>query len=88
MAIFFVGQRVRIIRCVTKPEYVGRETVITAPLDTYWSKTFNRQYEAYRVAIDDKFGPAPDALEPATDANDKIEWSECLWCPEHLRETV
>lgn len=35
-----------------------------------------------------QFGPGEDQLEPATDANDKIEWSECIWAPEHLREAV
>lgn len=34
------------------------------------------------------FGPREDQLEPATDANEKVEWENCLWIPEHLRETV
>lgn len=38
--------------------------------------------------IVNRFGPCEEQLEPATDANDKIDWEDCIWAPEHLREKV
>lgn len=88
MSRFYVGQRVRIVRSIDNPEFVGQVTTITRDLHISWSITRGEYYEAYGVAIHPRFGPRPDALEPATDSYDKIEWSECIWKPDHVRDSA
>lgn len=88
MAIFFVGQKVRIIAC-DDPDWahmVGMEGSVNDAdcenLDSEWGNV------GITVGDDDGFCFWPWELEPATDANDKVSWEECAWCPEHMRETV
>jgi len=88
MAKFFVGQRVRVVACddLSWAHVIGSEGFVNE-LDCT-----NMDDEPGNVGVtiggDDGFCFWPWELEPATDANDKIEWSECIWAPEHLRETV
>ncbi|MGE7136014.1 hypothetical protein ACQKIE_00075 [Luteibacter sp. NPDC031894] len=88
MSRFYVGQRVRVIR-VRDPDpecqaVLGAEGVVNA------LNVENKMDEWGNVGVtidgDSGWCFLPSDLEPATDANDKIEWSECIWQPEHVGE--
>lgn len=83
MSRFYVGQRVRIVKCIFKPEYVGQETTVVRGLHISRHPVTGELFECYDVAIDPEFGPKPGYLEPLTDSYDKISWSECIWRPSH-----
>lgn len=84
MSKFYVGQRVRVIRCDLRPAFVGAETVITGRaefVDQSWRG--GDSWWGYPVALADGFLPPADYLEPILyDGNQTVEWSECLWQPE------
>lgn len=96
MATFHKGQRVRIKWSLNFPELIG--TVGTVMSEADHSSDGVESWIGYDVAPDvwgsttspigTTFSPRGESLAPATDANDKISWEECAWCPEHLRETV
>ena len=83
MAKFFVGQRVRIINSLFFPEYIGKETVITEPLQVRSGFFVPSPWLGYGVQIDPFFNPPAEFLEPLQyDGMQPVEWSECLWQPE------
>jgi hypothetical protein len=95
MAAFYVKQRVRIKFSYTWPELAGEVGTILAASDPVPGRS--GEWEVGPDVWGGKssppsgwniFAPGGDQLEPATDANDKIEWDVCCWAPEHLRETV
>lgn len=99
MSRFYVGCRVRIKWSTHFPELDGLVGTITAAAEDggvdgtsewlvapdCWGSPAAPTARDGNIGF---FAPNSDQLEPASDANDKIEWEECAWCPEHLRETV
>jgi len=85
MATFYVGQRVRIINDGTlRPSHdaIGREGVIDGGQD-----------DDLRWSVTDAAGEGwlchGDCLAPIQPEGHKtVEWKECLWRPEHLREVA
>jgi hypothetical protein len=78
-----VGQRVRIVYCIERPDLAGRETVITEGLSVHhgWG---GETWEGYGVALHPMFAPTPNQLEPIIDpGREVISWSamEGLWVP-------
>ena len=100
MATFYVGQRVRIVRSLNWPELAGEEGTIVGRSGTPGREGLSQ----WHVAPDcwgthvapgsvahsrDRFAPNSDQLEPIQPEGHKtVEWSECLWMPEHLREVA
>lgn len=82
MATFYVGQRVRIVRTTHSINnfLIGRETVVSG---------FNGRGDVLTPLNGEALygsGFNPSHLEPIQyDGNKVIEWSECLWQPEHIR---
>lgn len=96
MARFYVGQRVRVRHDVGAPRCAGREATIIGPLSLGRGGDGNG-YWGYPVDVDGvgrltTLGVQMIALdwqiEPITDSNSVIAWSECAWKPEHLRSEV
>jgi hypothetical protein len=99
MAKLYVGCRVRIKWSTHFPELAGEVGTITdkasdGGLDgtsdwmvapDCWGSPKSPTTRDGNIGF---FAPNSDQLEPATDSYDKIEWSECIWAPEHLREKV
>ena len=85
MATFYVGQRVRIINDGTlRPNHegIGREGVIDGEQD-----------DVLRWSVTDMAGVGwwchGDCLAPIRPEGSRmVEWSACLWMPEHLREVA
>jgi len=84
MSRFFVGQRVRVVRA-DYPENEGIEVVITGINQVGMSAIDGQTFVGYGVNITNRFGNSAiareDQLEPITDRNTKVEWSECAWQP-------
>lgn len=78
MATFRVGQRVRLIRVINHPDKIGKEGVITdrhiSPAGCGWCVQLDGDTRANGWAEEWQ-------LEPITDRNTKVEWSECAWSP-------
>ena len=95
MATFYVGQRVRLAR-PAYPKNLGQEGVI----ESFDSAKKGQKAMNGRLRGDcdcsvlwDKNNIANwqclDQLEPIQPEGHKtVEWSECLWMPEHLREVA
>lgn len=97
MAAFHVGQRVFIKWSTHFPELANQVGTIVSQSDSSgldgtsewdvapdcWgsTKSPNKQFPGY-------FAPNSSQLEPATNSYDKCSWDECVWKPEHLRETL
>lgn len=88
MTTFYVGQRVRIVRGINHPEWVGQEARITRVNCTgqdgsggfYVGDEIDRRNKFGRPAICHK-----GSLEPIVpEGMQPVEWSECLWRPEGL----
>ncbi len=97
MAKFFVGQRVRIRWSDAWPELAGAVgTIVSAsnmvnPHTGYqgdWEVSPDAWWSSMSPDQSGIFVPCEEQLEPATDENDKISWDQCIWAPEHMRETV
>jgi hypothetical protein len=90
MARFFVGQRVRIAWC-KYPENqwkVGRCGVITEPFEgareSGWVVSLDGVGIGYHLTGSPRWF-VESQLEPITDRNTKVEWSECVWQPSGVK---
>ncbi len=97
MSHFYVGQRLRIKWSRNWPDLAGKEgAIVEASEDGGLNGTSEWIVapDCWGVAIAPhpglngaaRFGPSSSQLEPITDSYDKVEWSACLWAPEHLRD--
>lgn len=86
MACFYIGQRVRVLRASDKEfRWIEGMEAVVNELDCT-NENGDGGYIGFTCAGDDDWCELPEHLAPITDSYDKIEWSECLWKPEHLRE--
>lgn len=99
MSSFYVGQRVRVVR--SADGMIGRSIKPILPQTPIGKVgvivgTISRPNAGF-IAVGDydvslrldsgEQGMCPSAcLEPATDSYEKVEWSACLWSPEHIQE--
>jgi hypothetical protein len=62
---FFIGQRVRVTfaKFAAAHRFVGKETVITGPLDLR-QNIDGSTWLGYSVDLSPRFAPAPEQLEP------------------------
>ena len=98
MATFYVGQRVRIKWSLRWPELAGSAGVVIGHADPEDCAEFGCEYvvspdcwgsHQCPYADSEAFAPNSDQLEPIQPEGHKtVEWSECLWLPEHLREVA
>jgi hypothetical protein len=91
MAKFYIGQHVRLVGKWEGKGHsrTGEEATILEGPGEFIGPNSGRLYTwRLRSETCEKIIANSDELEPATDSNDMVEWNECLWCPEHLRETV
>jgi hypothetical protein len=101
MSRFYVGQRVKVVRstegCRGRGERphivangVGRTGVIAGTM-SHPNVGFHPHGD-YDVSIrldTGELGMCPSVcLEPITDSYDKVEWSECLWRPQHEEQAA
>jgi hypothetical protein len=87
MSRFYVGQRVRVIASTNYPKLIGCEAVVDG---FYEGRDEEGEYRSDWVELDISGHPSaqgwictPDEIEPITDSYDKVEWSDCLWRPQH-----
>jgi len=89
MATFYVGQRVRIKWSPNRPQMIGAEARIACKSP--------EPFHDWDIEVDGFPGrfahglwaAKSDQLEPIQPEGHKtVEWSECLWVPEHLREVA
>ena len=81
---FYVGQRVRIVACVSVPALVGAETLITEPEQAHWSPV-EGGWMGYGVAINPNFKPSGDALRPEVpEGMESLADTLALWQPEQV----
>lgn len=88
MSRFYVGQRVRLVRCRNAKWANGREATIVARASVHIGLH-------WRIRVDGVPGPLGGGwetlerhLEPPTDSYDVVRWEGCVWKPEHLRADV
>ncbi len=84
MATFRVGQRVRIVNAIAEHRWaIGREATVTGPLDWFGEHPLKIDGEL------EEWTAAPACLAPIQPEGWKVvDWSSCLWMPEHMRETA
>lgn len=92
MSTFRVGQRVRVVVAIFRPEIAGREGTITSDLQPGFGINSNRDIWGYEVDIDGfgRLGPSgypwmlrPWQLEPIQpERNQTIAWEECICGPD------
>ena len=87
---FHVGQRVRIVECLTYPHVVGLNATVSSRDD--WESA-----EAYRIVIDDGITTGysegdwffANKLEPIPDATELGTWDQvqaiCKWTPSTVK---
>lgn len=95
MSRFYVGQRVRLVRCVYDRRNVGREALVKSnyfrPKGTITSLgplLYDTHYIVTCSGNGEEFIVAEWQLEPITDSYDVTSWDTCVWKPEHLRSTA
>ena len=101
MSRFHVGQRVRVARSTAgcrghgeRPfivkDGVGRTAVIAGTMSAPNAGFYPHGDYDVSIRLDTgEVGMCPSiCLEPITDSYDKVEWSECLWQPQHEDETA
>jgi len=98
MATFYVGQRVRIKWSLNWPELAGCEGTVFGLAEIEEDDDVLCEYlvapdcwgtHQSPYADDSVFGPSSDQLEPIQPEGHKtVEWTECAWMPEHLREVA
>jgi len=89
MSRFFIGQRVRIKWSKYWPYLAGEQGTIARRVDNGdgdWVVAPDCWGDTHPLDDDEEFGPGEEQLEPATDGNMLVSWSDCAWRPEHLRE--
>lgn len=89
MSRFYVGQRVRIVRCIRieNASFVGREAVVTEVRRFAHWEGDGYGLDICPITQSGIFHNcwSEEQLEPATDCYDKTTWDTCVWQPEHLR---
>lgn len=96
MATFRVGQRVRYVRKHSSVQSMGTTTIplgstgVLKASQVPWKADFYMLFDDYKSAHPDGcFLMNSDMIEPIQpERNQTIEWSECLWQPEHQRESA